>query len=782
MNLAKVERLVFEGDLSADALRYLLSCKSECERLDYKESLTLDHDQPLCGFARDVLAIKNIGGGFLVIGVQDKTWIPLGLKVRLPYDGKLIRDQLRHALGLELEVDIVHHEILVEGSSRLFALIYVRASRKHSKRRMPTLSKNDFCSGKPFGIRRGEIYVRKGDTTVKLDSESDLADLLDTLDETEAAASLAAAQPPSPFAVQSGLYRLLEPGFNKFIGRADLKETLIRAVTKDPRLWIINVHGPGGVGKSALVNWATYALYQRGEFESIIQLTAKETILTEKGILPLSRTLYSLENLLDHILSVFEQSAPEDLAKKKALAVEILSVWKTLLVLDNMETVSDGRILEFVQGLPVETKAKVLLTSRQRTGGWELPLSVAEFTRPEVAEFLSLMASELDVQFPTNEKILDRVVAASGGLPLAVKWIVGQFRLHGDLDRVLSQVAGKDSPVLEFSFRNMWNALSLDGRAVLSVLTIFEAPPTSQLIAVATEFPPDLIGRAMSELSAATLTTPVTDRGTGQTTYVTLPITLAFARNQLSSMGDFELVCRRRLQHYTQQMSLQEAEVSRFKSDFERYGISTDTERRAAILCKRAESEAFAGRSEISELSFQQARDLAPASPYVLAMWASFALTKGRIGEALDAINDACKRSNKRTGALCYTIKAQILDTQHDKPGRVMALKKALDFTPDDVVVQHQYGVALSRAGRTVDAVAEFTRIIEGEKTQRIPTPTLLMALTTRIINLRRLGRDGEADSDLSEAKSLIASHPHLGFASRRLKDLDGSGREPPSE
>jgi hypothetical protein len=46
---------------------------------------------------------------------------------------------------------------------------------------------------------------------------------------------------------------------------------------KDPRIWIINVHGPGGVGKSALVNWATYEFYGARQFEGIIHLTAKDS-------------------------------------------------------------------------------------------------------------------------------------------------------------------------------------------------------------------------------------------------------------------------------------------------------------------------------------------------------------------------------------------------------------------------------------------------------------------------------------------------------------------------
>jgi hypothetical protein len=59
-----------DGDMSKDALLYFLNCRAECAWLDYKENLTLEEDRQLCDFARDILALKNVGGGFIVVGVH----------------------------------------------------------------------------------------------------------------------------------------------------------------------------------------------------------------------------------------------------------------------------------------------------------------------------------------------------------------------------------------------------------------------------------------------------------------------------------------------------------------------------------------------------------------------------------------------------------------------------------------------------------------------------------------------------------------------------------------
>jgi len=770
MNLSVLEKMAIQGDMSKDAMQYLLGCRGECEWLDYKEHLHLNHDKQLCDFAKDVLAIKNIGGGFLVVGVEDKTWRPVGLAAELPYDAKLLRDQVRKATNVDLDILIVHHRIDVPDSTGLFGLIFVRSSRKRKRRRTPTLVGKHFCHKMPYGLRRGDIFVRRGDTTVKVQTEQELADLLDDLEAQADQDAIAASGMASPFAVEDGAYRLLEKGFDSFIGRDRLKKEVLTAVRRDPRIWIVNVHGAGGVGKSALVNWAVYELYRQRAFEAIIQLTAKEAVLTPKGIMRFGRSLYSLENLLDHILNAFQEGPSDDLERKRATAIEILTAWDTLLVLDNMETVQDGRILDFVQNLPVESKAKVLMTSRQKTGAWELPVPVDELAIPEVAEFLRIRTAEMGIDCPHDQKTAEMVWQVTGGLPLAIQWVLGRCRLVGDLGEVLSAVGERDSPVLEFSFRNIWTILSSDAKGVLAAMTIFEEPATSQQVAIATHFEIDMIEKALGELAEVTLVTRHTQQSDGRVRWVALPITLSFARHQLDRMGDFEVQCRQRYQRYSEQMELRDSELVRFRTRFDRFGLDTDNEKRAAILCQRGESEMFVGNVDNADMLFKQARDLAPQSAYVFAMSASYDLARNRIGRALDHVEGACKLATKKTGSLCYAIKARILDVQRDRYGRIEALQKALDYDPEDMVTRHQYGVALSRARKTEEAIQEFSIIIDHEKNSIPPSMQLLMALKTRMINSRRLGRAGDVAADLAFVDGLLKRYPQLASEAREFE------------
>jgi Flp pilus assembly protein TadD len=285
---------------------------------------------------------------------------------------------------------------------------------------------------------------------------------------------------------------------------------------------------------------------------------------------------------------------------------------------------------------------------------------------------------------------------------------------------------------------------------------------------------PDEIERALDDLVEVTLVTRFLQSADGQTVYTALPITLAFARNELGGMGELEVRARQRVQRFSEQMELQASEIARFQGDFRRYGIDTPNEKRAVILCRRAESEMFSGNTDGAELLFTQARELAPQSAYVLARCASYELARNRVGVALERASEACSRANKRTGALCYSVKARILDVQRDRPGRLEALEKATKYDPEDPILRHQYGVALSRVGMEKEAVEQFSSIIATEDKRVPPHATLVMALTTRIINLRRLGRFEEANVDMAKARALVQQYPHLGSAADKLSELEG--------
>jgi tetratricopeptide (TPR) repeat protein/GTPase SAR1 family protein len=776
MNLSTLRKMVIAGDMSAHALRYLLDCHGECEHLDFKALLHLESDYGRATFCRDVVAMKNVGGGYIVVGVEDKTWKPIGLAASFPADTKLLREMVRKVTGLNLEVDVVRHLVPVGDAPIELALILVRATAKRNKLRTPSVCSVDFCPKEDWGIRRGEIYVRWGDQTVRVSSETELAALLEDLAERQDWSALEQQETePSPFWVESGFYRLLPREYTTFIGRVDLRMQAKQALERDPRIWIVNLYGPGGVGKSSLASWLAYHYYENQAFTAILQLSAKDKQLTTSGIARLRPTLYSLENLLDSILQLFGfgEFISASLEDRKALATELLNDYSTLLVLDNMETINDGRIMEYAQQLPATTKAKVLLTSRLRSSGWEMPVPVNELNLTEVQEFLEIKAREKYLSLPPDHAaIFQQVHQASGGLPLAIEWMLGKLALTHDWTALTHQVRSPDSPLLEFSFRSSWKVLDPQARTALAVLSIFEESPTLHLWATALEWSAEDVERAAAKLEEATFVSKKVDPKSGQAQYLALPITLAFARNELAKMGDLELTARNRYQRYTQEMALAVTEIERFDTLFSRFGVQRDTEKKAIILARRAEGQAATFNYDEAERLFKLALDEDPRSVYVLMAYGMLKSTMGQIGEALRLLEDAATRCTKQTGFQVFYNLSRVYREERNREQVARCLKKALEYQPKHSVARHQYGVILSQLGHYQEALAVFDELIQEELARSLgPTETLLFAYRAKITTLSKAGRAQEAQEQSREMLEKVHRWPHLAARGKEMLD-----------
>ncbi|GHO76970.1 hypothetical protein KSD_47410 [Ktedonobacter sp. SOSP1-85] len=772
MNLHKLKKMAVDGDMSTAALRYLLECRGECEHLDYKAELHLDNDHNKANFAKDIVAIKNVGGGYLVIGVKDKTWEPIGLNNTFEEDSKLLRDIIRKTTGLELAVYVVTHKIPIKDTFKEFAMILVQGSAKHRKLRIPSACKNNFKPQEIWGIRDGDIYFRKGDTTARIHAD-ELEELILDLIEQENKAEIEEQQiEPSPFMVEEGLYRILPSEYENFIERKELQQELQKAIEGDDRIWIINVYGPGGVGKSALASWIANHYYENRHdkklFQAILHLSAKDTKLSEKGIKQLRPTLYSLENLLDNILHLFDCSdlINEKLEDRKDLAQTLLTDYKTLLILDNMETISDGRIMHFVGSLPTSNKSKVLLTSRVRTRDWEKPLQVKELSLPEIKEFLRVKSQEKRINIPNTDNITKLVFEASGGLPLAIEWILGQYTLKkGDLSNVLSQVPSQDSPLLEFSFNTSWKVLSEQAQKALAVLSIFDEAPTMRLWSTALDWSTETVEHAAAKLIEATLISQRADEKTGQTTYHALPITKAFARNKLRTMGDTELTATTAYKRHIQQMELIAAEMQPYSHLFESFEVKRDTEKQAIILTRKAESQASDFNYDEAEQLFKDALNHDPRSAYVLVKYGVFKNSLGQIAEAIELLKKASQYANKSTGFFIYYQFSQIYDKIKDRHQVERCLEKAIEYKEDHLVARHQLGVVKSRLGKYEEAIRIFDDLISEELARDGgPSNTLTYTYKTKIISLKKFKRLDEAESVRAEAIRELSKWPHLSY------------------
>lgn len=259
--------------------------------------------------------------------------------------------------------------------------------------------------------------------------------------------------------VQNSIYHNLpQPDYGQFIGREAELAQVLRQLRPYPYSQhpIITIDGVGGVGKSALALEVAHR-YLRGSddilrnerFEAIIWTSAKQNVLTAEGILPRKQVLRTIDDIYTTIAVTLER---EDIIKtpvegQSELIRKALTQQRALLIVDNLETVDDQAVLEFLRELPAPTKA--IVTTRHRI---DVAYSIRLHGMPE-ADALKLIEKECEKKNVTlrvdeSRKLFHR----SGGVPLALVWSIAQMGLGYGVENVLANLGQPNSDIARFCF------------------------------------------------------------------------------------------------------------------------------------------------------------------------------------------------------------------------------------------------------------------------------------------------------------------------------------------
>jgi len=223
-----------------------------------------------------------------------------------------------------------------------------------------------------------------------------------------------------------------------------------------------------------------------------------------------------------------------------------------------------------------------------------------------------------------------------------------------------------------------------------------------------------------------------------------------------------------------QEMELVAAETQRFASLFARYEVQRETEKKAIILARKAESSITNFDYDEAERLYQMALQEDPRSVYVLVNYGMLKYNEGQIGEAVRLLEEAAQRCTKHTGFLVYFNLGKVYDSVRNREKAAYALRRALEYYPGHVVARHQFGVVLSRLGKTDDAIQVFDDLIAGELARSTgPTETLLYAYRWKIITLRKAQRTIEAEATRTDAHDRLAAWPWLAAKAKDLENAD---------
>ncbi len=264
------------------------------------------------------------------------------------------------------------------------------------------------------------------------------------------------------------------PDFDEtgFFGRsAELKRIKKALLGAYP---VVSVLGDGGIGKTAIALKVAYDLLdaQDTPFDAIVWATAKSTTLTD-------REISTIGGAIQDSLGLFEAAAKElaggthsaERVDPMDELLEYLEQFRVLLILDNLETVTDNRLRSFLLDLPMGSK--VLLTSRIGLG-IENPVKLDPLTNEESKRLLRTLASirGVDALRSIGDDGLNRLVTKLRGHPLYIKWLVSGVQAG----RRPAELVNDNSLLLDFCMSNVWDKLPQLARSVLQTMQISRGP------------------------------------------------------------------------------------------------------------------------------------------------------------------------------------------------------------------------------------------------------------------------------------------------------------------
>jgi tetratricopeptide (TPR) repeat protein len=363
------------------------------------------------------------------------------------------------------------------------------------------------------------------------------------------------AAPPVPPALAAAAARpavrhnLPQRSYSQFFGRRAELEQLARLLLPYPRSrhFLITIDGIGGVGKSALALELAYgyrdgypALPAAERFDAIVWVSAKRTLLTAAGIQQRRQTFTTLDDLCRELAMVLDQAAilQAESGQRRGLVEQALAAQRTLLIVDNLETIDDEELLSFLRELPDPTKC--IVTTRHR-------LDIAypiRLTGMDHAEAMQLITGEAAAKGVT----LDAEARASlyrrtGGLPLALIWSIGLISLGQSVEAVLRRLGSCDSDIARFCFDESVAPLrGRDAQRLLLALAIFERSVSRAMLGAVAGLDEDILARddGIGTLLRLSLINQKGDR------FSLLPLTHAYARDELARADALERELRER--------------------------------------------------------------------------------------------------------------------------------------------------------------------------------------------------------------------------------------------
>lgn len=263
---------------------------------------------------------------------------------------------------------------------------------------------------------------------------------------------------------------------------------------------VISIVGEGGVGKSALALKVAYELLEEKDnaFDAVLWVSSKTTQITAHEIREIKGAILNSIGILKEVSNQLGGSSSEDPIKE---VIEYLSMFKIALFIDNLETILDAKIREFIESLPLGSK--VIITSRIGLGAYEYPIKLNGIEEGYASQLLRMLAKTRNISSiaRAEEGTLKKYCRRMHLNPGYIKWFVSAVQTGLTPEAVLQN----SNLFLDFCMSNVYNYLSDDAKSVTA--TMLCAPGWKDITELShlTEFEAIRIQKALQELLATNM-------------------------------------------------------------------------------------------------------------------------------------------------------------------------------------------------------------------------------------------------------------------------------------
>ncbi len=296
---------------------------------------------------------------------------------------------------------------------------------------------------------------------------------------------------------ENTFHNLPQKGYAKFIGRQDQLFRIRELLTPKSGCNVIGITGTAGVGKTTLALESAFQMLandqaENEKFGAIIWTTAQTVVLTAGGLMPAKKPINTLENIYTVIAITLrkQEILKSNKDEQDELIRQALINRRTLLIVDNFETVDDERIFSFLQTLPPPTK--VIITSRFSV---DVPgiIELNELSKEDGILFLNAECNRRNINLSDNQKEL--LLDACSGLPLVMVWSLAQMNFGYTVEATLKLLENSRGEVVQYCFGRALDIVKKqDAYIILLSIALFTADASRESISAVSGFD-DLLRR-----------------------------------------------------------------------------------------------------------------------------------------------------------------------------------------------------------------------------------------------------------------------------------------------